>query len=77
MPRYLPKRYASKRYVPKTYNNRRALRVILGTISTLALSFVILFLVLFFVLSRYVEDDGQLVIPWLIDEPAITASSVE
>lgn len=70
-------RYSSKRYVPKTYNNRRILRIILGTISTLALSTVILFLVLFFVLSRYVGDDGQLVVPWLVDEPAATASPTE
>ena len=72
MPRYSP-----KRYVPKTYNNRRALRIILGTISTIALSTVILFLILFFVLSRYVGDDGQLVVPGLIDEPAATTRPAE
>jgi len=52
------------RYVPKTYNNRRLLRIILGTIITFALSTVILFLILFFLFSRYVVD-GQLIIPWL------------
>ena len=63
------------RYVPKTYNNRRFLRVILGTVITIALSVVILFLILFFYFSRYVED-GQLEIPWLIEDttPAATPS---
>jgi hypothetical protein len=56
------------RYVPKTYNNRRALRIILGTITTIALSAVILFLMLFFILQRY-EVDGRLEIPWLTDTP--------
>jgi len=40
------------------------LRIILGTVITFALSAVILFLILFFVFSRYVER-GQLIIPWL------------
>jgi len=53
-----------RRYVPKTYNNRRILRIILGTVITIALSTVILFLLLFFIFSRYV-DSGQLIIPWL------------
>ena len=56
------------RYVPKTYNNRRVLRVILWTFVTIVLSVIILFLILFFVFSRYVVD-GQLEIPWL-DDPA-------
>jgi len=56
------------RYVPKTYNNRRALRIILGTVVSLLLLLVILFLVLFFILGNYVED-GQLNIPWLLEEP--------
>ena len=55
------------RYVPKTYNNRRGLRIILGTIIAIALSAVILFLILFFSLQNYVVD-GQLEIPWLIEE---------
>jgi len=55
------------RYVPKTYNNRRALRVIFGTVIALALLLVILFLVLFFILGNYVED-GRLDIPWLLEE---------
>jgi len=55
------------RYVPKTYNNRRALRIIFGTVIALALSLVILFLVLFFILGNYVED-GRLDIPWLLEE---------
>ena len=58
------------RYVPKTYNNRRGLRIVISTIITLALSFVILFLILFFVFARYVGDDGILDIPWLTEEPA-------
>jgi len=56
------------RYVPKTYNNKRILRIIISTVITLALSVVILFLILFFVFQRYVDDDGQLNIPGLTDE---------
>ena len=59
------------RYVPKTYNNRRVLRIILGAIIIFALSAVILFLILFFILDRYVVD-GQLVLPWLDEQPAVT-----
>ena len=57
------------RYVPKTYNNKRVLRIILGTVTTIALSAVILFLVLFFILARHV-DDGQLNLPWLSEDPS-------
>ena len=60
-----------KRYVPKTYNNRRVLRVIVGTIISVVLAAVIIFLLLFFGLRKY-EVDGQLVIPWLIGETATT-----
>jgi len=56
------------RYVPKTYNNRRVLRIILGTVITLALSVVVLFLILFFIFQQYVGEGGRLEIPWLIDE---------
>ena len=56
-----------KRYVPKTYNNRRILRVIIGTVTAAALTAVILFLLLFFGLRQYWNDD-RLNIPWLIDE---------
>jgi len=59
------------RYVPKTYNNRRILRIILGTIVTIALSSIILFLILFFIFREYVVD-GQLEIPWLIEESSNT-----
>ena len=62
------------RYVPKTYNNRRILRVIIGTIITIALSAVILFLILFFIFQTYVVD-GRLEIPWLDDSPPITTPS--
>jgi len=55
------------RYVPKTYNNGRILRVIIGAVTTVALSIVILFLILFFIFSQYVVD-GQLDIPLLIEE---------
>jgi len=44
---------------------------------TFALSVVILFLGLFFIFSRYVVD-GQLIIPWLMDDmPVVTASPPE
>jgi len=58
------------RYVPKTYNNRRVLRFILGTIVFLALAAVVLFLLLFFILENYFVE-GRLEIPLLVD--AITA----
>ena len=57
------------RYVPKTYNNRRLLRIIIGTVVSAALTAVILFLLLFFVLENYYVD-GRLEIPWLVEEPA-------
>ena len=57
------------RYVPKTYNNRRGLRIIIGAITAIALSVVILFLILFLILQGYVVD-GRLEIPWLLDETA-------
>jgi len=66
------------RYVPKTYNNKRVLRIILGTVITIALSVVILFLILFFIFQQYVDDDGQLDIPWLTEETApVTTPSPE
>ena len=61
------------RYVPKTYNNRRVLRIILGTVTTIALSVVILFLILFFLFQGYVVD-GRLEIPWLDEEMPPTAT---
>jgi len=57
-----------RRYVPKTYNNRRLLRIIFGTVVSVALTAVILFLLLFFVLENYYID-GRLDIPWLVEEP--------
>jgi len=57
------------RYVPKTYNNRRGLRIIIGAVTTIALSVVILFLILFLIFQGYVVD-GRLEIPWLLDETA-------
>jgi len=58
----------ARRYVPKTYNNRRFFRIVFGTVVTAALTAVILFLLLFFVLENYYVD-GRLDIPWLADEP--------
>jgi len=55
------------RYVPKTYNNRRGLRIIIGAVTTIALSVVILFLILFFLFQGYVVE-GRLEIPWLLEE---------
>ena len=60
-----------RRYVPKTYSNRRLLRIVVGTIVSAALTAVILFLLLFFVLENYYVD-GRLEIPWLAEEPIIT-----
>ena len=59
----------AKRYVPKTYNNRRVLRMLLGTIITAALAAVVIFLLLFFVLKEnYETEGGKLEIPWLVTE---------
>ena len=58
-----------KRYVPKTYSNRRLLRVILGSIISVTLAIVIMFLLLFFVLEDYYRD-GRLQILWSSEEPA-------
>ena len=60
-----------KRYVPKTYNNRRALRVLFGTIVSLAVAAVVLFLLLFFGLRHYDVGGGKLEIPWLMDDEII------
>ena len=57
----------ARRYVPKTYNNRRVLRIVFGTVISAALMAVILFLLLFFVLENYYVD-GRLDIPGLTDE---------
>ena len=63
------------RFVPKTYNNRRGLRIIVGTAITIALSVVILFLMLFFIFQGYVVD-GQLEIPWLLEENTSSTPSL-
>jgi len=64
----------SKRYVPKTYNNRRALRFLLGAVISAALAAVVIFVSLFFWLAIYQvpsADGGvRLEIPWLMDESA-------
>ena len=59
-----------RRYVPKTYNNRRILRIILGAIITVALVIIISFVLLFFLLERFVvftADGVRLDIPLLMD----------
>ena len=56
-----------KRYVPKTYNNRRLLRIITGSVVTVAVLAVVLFLLLFFIFEGYYID-GRLEIPWLPDD---------
>ena len=53
-----------KRYVPKTYKNRRALRIFLGVVVTVAVAAVVLFLLLFFILKSYWVD-GHWELPWL------------
>ena len=61
----------SKRYVPKTYNNRRALRILLGTVIFAAVAAVAIFISLFFWLQIYQipSPDGgvRLEIPWLME----------
>ena len=63
----------SKRYVPRTYNNRRLLRILFGSVVSVLLAAVILFIMLFFWLRRYrvPSEDGigvRLEIPWLMDD---------
>ena len=58
----------ARRYVPRTYNNKRALRVLIGTVIGFVVVFVAAFLILFFALEQYLvytEDGVELVIPWL------------
>ena len=57
-----------KRYVPKTYNNRRLLRIIAGSVASVFVALLVLFLLLFFLLEGYYVD-GRLEIPWLMDDP--------
>jgi len=57
-----------KRYVPKTYNNRKLLRIVLGTIVSVLVILVVLFLFLFFILEGYYVDE-RLEIPWLTNDP--------
>ena len=63
-----------RRYVPKTYHNRRFLRIIFRTVVFVFLSFLVLFIVLFFLFKPYfiTHEDGtqKLELPWLVDEPA-------
>ena len=54
----------ARRYVPKTYNNRRLLRVVFGTVILVVVAFIVLFVLLFFALDPYFID-GSLQIPWL------------
>ena len=59
-----------RRYVPHTYNNKRALRILIWTFFGVIIAFVATFLILFFTLERYIvhTDDGvKLEIPWLMD----------
>jgi len=59
-----------RRYVAYTYNNRRALRILIGAFFGIIITFVATFLILFFALEQYVvytEDGVKLVIPWLMD----------
>jgi len=65
----------ARRYVPNTYNNRRFLRIIAGGVIIFALSFVILFLILFFIFRSYVVD-GQLEIPWLNEDGATPTTTI-
>ena len=59
-----------RRYVPNTYNNKRALRILIGTFFGVLIALVASFLILFFTLERYIvhTDDGvKLEIPWLME----------
>ena len=60
-----------RRYVPRTYNNKRALRILIGAFFGVIIAFLATFLILFFALERYIvyTDDGavKLEIPWLMD----------
>ena len=59
-----------RRYVPHTYNNKRAIRILISTFVGVIITFVVVFLILFFTLERYIvhtEDGVKLEIPWLMD----------
>ena len=57
------------RYVPKTYNNRRLLRIIFKSVVFVSLALVVLFIVLFFWMENYYNDETQrLEIPWLMED---------
>ena len=61
-----------RRYVPKTYNNHRALRIIIRAVVAVSLATVVLFISLFFGLTKYkvTDEDGttRLEIPFLMGE---------
>ena len=57
-----------RRYVPRTYNNKWALRVLITAVIGLVVTFVAVFMILFFALEQYIvhtEEGVKLVIPWL------------
>ena len=59
-----------RRYVPNTYNNKRALRILIGVFFGIVIAFVAAFLILFIALENYlVEVEGGVIleIPWLMD----------
>ena len=59
-----------RRYVPHTYNNKRALRLLISTVIGAIITFVAAFLILFFLFEQYVvytEYGVTLDIPWLTD----------
>ena len=60
------------RYVPRTYYNRRFLRIIVRTIFTVFVALIALFIILFFALQNYRQnnEDGtvRIEIPWLTEE---------
>ena len=59
-----------RRYVAYTYNNKKALRVLIGAFFGIIIAFLATFLILFFALERYIvhtEDGVKLEIPWLMD----------
>ena len=61
-----------KRYYPKTYRSGRPLKILLTAFLTLLIAGILLMVLLFFGLRRYIvyDTDGtlHLEIPWLADE---------
>ena len=70
------------RYVSKTYYNRRLLRIIVRAVFMAAIAVLVLFIVMFFALQKYIviSEDGTVIrleVPWLMDNPPVDDPPVD